>query len=82
MVVAHTFHPSTQEAEAGRSLSLKKAQSTEEVLGQPGLHRETLFQNKTKQNKTTKQQQQQKQTNKQTNKQKKQNKTRRGGAHF
>jgi hypothetical protein len=31
-----------EEAEAGRSLSLTLAWSTEQVLGQPGLHRETL----------------------------------------
>jgi hypothetical protein len=33
---------STWEAEAGRSLSLRPAWSTEWVSGQPGLHRETL----------------------------------------
>ena len=42
------------EAEAGRSLSLMPAWSTEQVPGQPGLHREILSQ------KTNKQQQQQK----------------------
>jgi hypothetical protein len=41
-VVAHTFNPSTLEAEAGRFLSSKPAWSTEWVPGQPGLHRETL----------------------------------------
>jgi hypothetical protein len=41
-VVAHAFNPSTQEAEAGRSMSLRPAWSTELVPGQPGLHRETL----------------------------------------
>jgi hypothetical protein len=51
-VVAHTFNPSTQEAEAGRFLSSRPAWSTKWVPGQPGLHRETLSQNKTKQNKT------------------------------
>jgi hypothetical protein len=43
-VVAHTFNPSTWEAEAGRSLRSSPAWSTEWVLGQPGLHRETLSQ--------------------------------------
>jgi hypothetical protein len=37
----HTFNPSPQEAEAGRSLSLRPACSTEQVPEQPGLHRET-----------------------------------------
>jgi hypothetical protein len=41
-VVEHTFNPSTWEAEAGRFLSSRPAWSTEWVLGQPGLHRETL----------------------------------------
>jgi hypothetical protein len=41
--VAHAFNPSTQEAEAGGSLvSSRLALSTERVLGQPELHRETL----------------------------------------
>lgn len=39
---AHTFNPRIQEAEAGRSLSLRPAWSTELVSGYPGLHRETL----------------------------------------
>ena len=39
-VVAHTFNPSTPEAEAGRSLSLRPAWSTEQVLGQPSLDNE------------------------------------------
>jgi hypothetical protein len=42
VVVAHNFNPSTQEAKTGRSLSLMPAWSTEQVPGQPGLHRETL----------------------------------------
>jgi hypothetical protein len=50
--VAHTFNSSTWEAEAGGSLSLRPAWSTEWIPGQPGLHRETLSWNKTKQNKT------------------------------
>ena len=36
------FNPSIWEAEAGRSLSLRLAWSTERGPGQPGLHRETL----------------------------------------
>jgi hypothetical protein len=54
-VVAHAFNPSTREAEAGGFLSSRPAWSTKWVPGQPGLHRETLSQNKTKQNKTNKQ---------------------------
>jgi hypothetical protein len=42
--MAHTFNPSTLEAEAGGFLSLRPACSTEWVPGQPGLHRETLSQ--------------------------------------
>jgi hypothetical protein len=38
--VVHAFNPSTQEAEAGRFLSLRPAWSTKWVPGQPGLHRE------------------------------------------
>jgi hypothetical protein len=34
------------EAEAGKFLSLRPAWSTEQVPGQPGLHREILSQNK------------------------------------
>jgi hypothetical protein len=45
-VVAHAFNPSTWETEAGGSLSSRPAWSTEP--GQPGLHRETPTQNKTK----------------------------------
>jgi hypothetical protein len=45
-VVAHTFNPSTWEAEAGGFLSSRPAWSTEWVSGQPGLHRETLSQKK------------------------------------
>jgi hypothetical protein len=36
--VAHTFNPSTQEAEAGGSLSSRPAWSIEQVPGQSGLH--------------------------------------------
>jgi hypothetical protein len=50
VVVAHTLNPSTQvaeaEAEEGRSPSFRPAWSTERIPGQPGLHRETLSQNK------------------------------------
>jgi hypothetical protein len=54
MVVVHTFNPRAQEAEAGRSLSLRPAWCTEEILGQPGLHRErnlALKKDRTKQKK-------------------------------
>jgi hypothetical protein len=50
VVVAHTFNPSTGEAEANGSLSLRPVQSTQWVLGHSGLHRETLS-CKTNQNK-------------------------------
>jgi hypothetical protein len=45
--VVHVFNPGTWEAEAGGFLSLRPAWST----GQPGLYRETLSKNKTKQSK-------------------------------
>jgi hypothetical protein len=61
-VVVHTFNPSTQEAEAGRSLSWRPAWFTEWVLGR--LHRRTLSWKQ-----TNKQNQSNKHTNKQTNKQ-------------
>ena len=51
--MTHTFNPSTQEAEVGKSLSSRLAWSTERVL--LGLQRETLSQKK--------QQQQQQQQN-------------------
>jgi hypothetical protein len=41
-MMAHTFNPSTCEAEAGGFLSSRSAWSTEGVPEQPGLHRETL----------------------------------------
>jgi hypothetical protein len=63
VVVAHAFNPSTREAEVGGFLSSRPAWSTELVLGQPGLHRETLSQKKNKKQKT-KNKQQQKQKNK------------------
>ena len=40
----HVFNPRTQEAEAGESLRFSLALSTEQVPGQPGLHRETRSQ--------------------------------------
>jgi hypothetical protein len=46
--VAHAFNPRTQEAEAGGSLSLRPAWSTQRVPGQPGLHKETLPRKKKK----------------------------------
>jgi hypothetical protein len=52
-MVAHTFNPSTWEAEAGGFLSSRPAWSTEWGPGQPGLHRETLSQ-KTKKKKKKK----------------------------
>ena len=45
--MAHAFNPSSWEAEAGRSLSVRPAWSTEKVPGQPGPHRETLYQKTT-----------------------------------
>jgi hypothetical protein len=39
-VVVHTFNPSTQKAQAGRSQSSRPAWSTEQIPGQGGLHRE------------------------------------------
>jgi hypothetical protein len=67
-VVAHTFNPSTQEAEASGFLSLWPSWSTKWVPGQPELYRETL----SRKNKQTNKQKQQtsKETNKQTNKKK------------
>jgi hypothetical protein len=49
-MVANTFNPSTQEAEAGRFLSSRPVWSTKWVPEQPRLHRETCLekQNKTK----------------------------------
>jgi hypothetical protein len=57
-VVVHAFNPSIQEAESGGSLGVQgQPGSTEQVIGQPELHRETLSQ-KTKQNKTKQKQKQ------------------------
>jgi hypothetical protein len=53
-VVAHSFNPSTLEAEAGGFLSSRPAWSTEWVPGQPGLHRETLSQKTKPTNQPTK----------------------------
>ena len=44
MMVTHVFNPSTWEAEANGSQSLRPAQSTEQVSGQPGLNRIILSQ--------------------------------------
>jgi hypothetical protein len=44
----HSFNPSTQEAEAGGSLSLKPAWFKECIPGQPGLQKETVLKNKNK----------------------------------
>lgn len=42
-MAVHTFNPSIQEAEEGRSLSLRLARSTERVAGElQELHREML----------------------------------------
>ena len=43
VVVAYAFNTNPQGAEVGISLSLRPAQSTEQVPGQPGLHRDTLL---------------------------------------
>jgi hypothetical protein len=48
-MMAHAHNPSTREAEAGRSVSLRSVWSIMRVTGQPGLHRETLSQRKHKQ---------------------------------
>jgi hypothetical protein len=52
--MAHAFNGGTQEAEAGRSLSSSLAWSTEQVPGQPGVHREPCLK-KTETNKKPKQ---------------------------
>jgi hypothetical protein len=63
-MVAHTINPSTWDAESGRFLSSRAAWSTEQVPGQPGLHRETCIRKKKPVSKKTKTNK-----NKQTNKQ-------------
>jgi hypothetical protein len=50
-VVAHTFNPSTWEAEAGGFLGSRPAWSTKWVPGQPWLYRETLSWKKQNKNK-------------------------------
>lgn len=50
-MVVHAFSPSAQEREAGRSLGLRLAWSREPVPGQPGLPRNPVLENKSK-NKT------------------------------
>jgi hypothetical protein len=40
VIVAHTFNPSTWEAEAGRSLNSRPPWATDRVSGQPRLHTE------------------------------------------
>ena len=42
LAVVHAFNPGIQEAETGRSPSSRPVWSTEQVPGQPGIHRETL----------------------------------------
>jgi hypothetical protein len=44
--VVHVFNPSTWEAEADTSLSLRPAWSTEQVPEQPGLHRDIVLKSK------------------------------------
>jgi hypothetical protein len=53
-VVAHSFHLSTREAEAGRFLSSRPAWSTELVTGQPELYREKKERERQKRQKTGK----------------------------
>jgi hypothetical protein len=55
-MVAHAFNSSTQEAEAGRNLSLMPAWSTKWDPGQPELYRENLSQKKQKQKQKQQQQ--------------------------
>jgi hypothetical protein len=52
-VVAHTFNPSTWEAEAGGFLGSRPAWSTEWVPGQPGLQRNPVSKNQTTTTTTT-----------------------------
>ena len=51
-MVAHAFDHSTREAEVGGKTSEFRASLVYKVPGQPGIHRETLFQ-ETKTNKQT-----------------------------
>ena len=48
VVVAQVFNPSTQKAEAGRSLSSRLVWSTKQVPGQPEQHRQTQVQKQNK----------------------------------
>jgi hypothetical protein len=50
-VVAHSFNPSTWEAEAGGFLSSRPAWSTEWVPGQPGLKEKPCLKKKPKMSK-------------------------------
>jgi hypothetical protein len=53
VVVAHAFHPSTWEAEAGKSLSSRLAWSTKVSCSTArATQRNSVLKNKTKQNKT------------------------------
>jgi hypothetical protein len=52
-VVAHAFNPSTWEAEAGGFLSSRPVSSTEWVLRQPWLFRETCLKTNKQTNKQT-----------------------------
>jgi hypothetical protein len=45
-VMVYVFNPSTQEAEAVRSLEFKASLVTGRVPGQPALHKETLSKKK------------------------------------
>jgi hypothetical protein len=63
-VAAHTFNPSTQEAEAGGFLSSRPTWSIKWVPGQPGLHRKSLSWKTNKQTNKQNIQQQQKQEQK------------------
>ena len=53
VVVVHTFNPSTWEVEAGRSLCLRPAWSTERVSGLCNCTEKLCLEKQTKQNKTT-----------------------------
>lgn len=44
--MAHAFHLSTPEAEAGGALNVRPSWSTYDFLGQPGLHSKLLSLNK------------------------------------
>ena len=58
-MMVYAFNPSTWEGEAGGSLSLRPAWSTERVLEQPGLYKKETLSWKNKQSKQQQQQQQQ-----------------------